>query len=339
MNKGAKTMKRKEPVIRLGILLATTLVVSNGMASGKGNYASGDEGKTAIVIASFGTTVPSAVEAIGNIINKTKEAYPNTEVRVTFTSNIIRSVWKKRQEESIKWYNRGIPAEILISKNIISTIGDLREDGYRNIIVQPTHMFYMEQSQDLKSYVDGLASIQTTKKKWRPFDKLVLGRPALGMPGDLYDYHIDVAKAVETLAADAAQAQKAGAMLVYMGHGNDHWSTGIYAETQKKMREVYPEIKTYIGVVEGMPGLEDLLPAMAHADTKKVILKPFMIVAGDHATNDMAGVEDDSWKSILTKEGYEVQTVLQGLGSNDAFAAIFVDHIQDTANEHGITLK
>ncbi len=332
-------MIKKGHAVLFTILLATMLVVSNGMASGKGQSTSGDESKTAIVIASFGTTVPTAVKAIINIINKTKEAYPNTEVRVTFTSNIIRSVWQGRQEEPKEWLDMGIPEEILFVKNIISTIGDLREDGYRNIIVQPTHMFYMEQSQDLKSYVDGLAAIQTTKKKWRPFDKLVLSRPALGMPGDRYDYHEDMAKAVATLADDAAQAQKTGAMLVYMGHGNEHWSTGIYAETQKKMREVYPEIKTYIGVVEGMPGLEDLLPAMAHADTKKVLLKPFMIVAGDHATNDMAGVEGDSWKSILTKEGYEVQTVLQGLGSNDAFAAIFVDHIQDTANEHGINLK
>jgi len=224
-------------------------------------------------------------------------------------------------------------------KNIISTIGDLREEGYRNIIVQPTHMFYMEQAQDLKSYVNGLASIKTTKNKWSPFDKLVMGRPALGMPGDRYNYHEDVAEAVATLAADAAQAKKAGAMLVYMGHGNEHWSTGIYAETQKKMRAAYPEIKTFIGTVEGMPGLDDILPAMAHAKTKKVLLKPFMIVAGDHATNDMAGAEDDSWKNILTKEGYEVTTVLQGLGSNDKFAQIFVDHIADAAQHNGITLK
>ena len=332
-------MQKKGYAIFWGVLLATLVMVSNGIASSATKPATSTDGETAIVIASFGTTVPTAVKAIVNIIDKTKEAYPNTEVRVTFTSNIIRSVWQERQTEPQKWLDMGIPEEILYVKNIISTIGDLREDGFRNIIVQPTHMFYMEQSQDLKSYVDGLASIQTTKEKWRPFDKLVLGRPALGMPGDRYDYHEDMAKAVSTLAADAEQAQKEGAMLVYMGHGNEHWSTGIYAETQKKMREVYPNIKTYIGVVEGMPSLDDLLPAMGHAKTKKILLKPFMIVAGDHATNDMAGAEDDSWKSILTKEGYEVQAVLQGLGSNDAFAGIFVDHIQDVAQEHGINLK
>jgi len=331
-------MKRKGYAVFLGILLTTMLVVSNGIASG-GNTSANDEGKTAIVVASFGTTVPGAVKSIVNIIDKTKVAFPGTEVRVTFTSNIIRSVWNERRKDAKKWLDDGIPEEILYVKNIISTIGDLREDGYRTIIVQPTHMFFMEQSQDLQSYVDGLASIKTIKDKWRPFDKLVMGRPALGMPGDRYDYHEDVANAVATLAADAAQAKKEGAMLVYMGHGNEHWSTGIYAETQKKMRTVYPDIKTFIGVIEGKPGLDDLLPAMAHANTKKILLKPFMIVAGDHATNDMAGDEDDSWKSIMTKEGYEVQTVLQGLGSNDAFAAIFVDHIKDAANENGISLK
>ena len=322
-----------------GLVFIALLTVSPSIASENSEQASKGSDDTAIIIASFGTTVPTAVTSIINIYNKTKEAYPGIEVKITFTSNIIRSVWQERQTDAEEWLDKGIPKEILYIKNIISTIGDLREEGYRNIIVQPTHMFYMEQSQDLKSYVDGIASIQTTKEKWKPFDNLVMGRPALGMPGDRYDYHKDVAKAVNTLAADAERAEKEGALLVYMGHGNDHWSTGIYAETQKKMREVYPAVKTYIGVVEGMPALEDLLPAMHHEKTKKVILKPFMIVAGDHAVNDMAGEEADSWKSILSKEGYTVQPVLQGLGSNDAFAEIFVDHIQDVAEENGITLK
>jgi len=326
---------RVKKVLILGIMLTVVLASVNVMASGKAPQAND---KTAIVLASFGTTEPSAVASIINIIDQTKAAYPNTEVRVTFTSNIIRSVWKERQKDAQQWLDDGIPREILYVKNIISTIGDLREEGYRNIIVQPTHMFYMEQSQDLKSYVDGLASIKTTKDKWRPFDKLVLGRPALGMPGDRYDYHKDMAAAVATLAEDAELARKEGAMLIYMGHGNEHWSTGIYAETQKKMREVYPEVTTFIGVVEGSPGLGDFLSHLQYAKTKKIILKPFMIVAGDHAKNDMAGPEADSWFSILTKEGYDVRSVLKGLGSNDAFANIFVSHIKDTADEHGITL-
>lgn len=316
------------------LMLLMVLLLTAGTAP-----ASANSSQTAIVIASFGTTVPTAIKAIINIVDTTKASYPGTEVRVTFTSNIIRSVWNERQTEAQQWLDDGIPKEILYVKNIISTIGDLREEGYRNIIVQPTHMFYMEQSQDLQSYVNGLASITTTKEKWRPFDTLVMGRPALGMPGDRYSYHQDVATAVATLAADAARAQKEHAVLVYMGHGNEHWSTGIYAETQKKMNSAYPETTTIIGVVEGMPSIEDVLRQLKNTDSKKLILKPFMIVAGDHAKNDMAGPEADSWKSILTSAGYEVEAVMEGLGSNDAFAEIFVKHIKDAADENGIILQ
>lgn len=294
--------------------------------------------KTAIVLASFGTTVPTAVQSITNISDTIKKAFPGVEVRTTFTSNIIRAVWKERQKEAQKWLDMGIPEEIIYVTNIISTIGDLREDGYRNIIVQPTHMFYMEQSQDLQNYVDALASIKTTKDKWRPFDNVVMGRPALGMAGDRYDYHADIEKVVQVLAPDVEMARKSGAMLVYMGHGNEHWSTGIYSETQKKFREMYPDVTTFIGVVEGFPALDDFYSHLKYGKTKKIILKPFMIVAGDHAVNDMAGDEADSWKSILEKDGYQTTPVLEGLGSNNEFAHIFVEHIKDAAKEHSITL-
>jgi sirohydrochlorin cobaltochelatase len=177
------------------------------------------------------------------------------------------------------------------------------------------------------------------KKRWEPIHSMVMGRPALGMPGDVYPYHDDVESVCRTLAADADEARKAGAALVYMGHGNEHWSTGIYAETEKKMRQMYPDVATFIGVVEGQPGIDDILGRLESAETKKILLKPFMIVAGDHASNDMAGPEEDSWKSALTKAGYEVDTVLVGLGSNDAFARLFVDHIADAAQERGLVLK
>lgn len=296
-------------------------------------------GKTAILLASFGTTELSAVQAITHISDQVKKAYPGTEVRVTFTSNIVRSVWKKRRLNPQEWLDQGVPENILNVKNIIQTFGDLQEDGYRHIIVQPTHMFFMEQSHDLSSYVHGIASIRTLKERWRPFETIVLGRPALGMPGNRYSYHDDVARVVKTLADDAREAQENGAILLYMGHGNEHWSTGIYLETQKKMREEYPETATFIGVVEGMPSLEELLPQLQLTKKKKIILRPFMITAGDHAKNDMAGPEADSWQSILTAEGFEVQSVMQGLGSKDAFAAIFVEHIADAAKERGIVLQ
>jgi len=317
----------------IGAVIATMLCIA---LSATGAVASG---KTAIVVASFGTTVPSAMQSITNITDTVKKAYPQTEVRITFTSNIIRSIWQERQAEPKEWLDQGIPEEVLYVKNFIATIGDLLEDGYTNIIVQPTHMFFMEQSYDLQQYVNGLASIQTMKSKWKPIDNLALGRPALGMPGDLYSYHEDVETVCKTLAGDAEAAKNAGATLLYMGHGNKHWSTGIYAETQKKMREMYPEVETFIGVAEGAPALDDLIGHIKYTQNKKILLKPLMIVAGNHAINDMAGPEEDSWKSILTKEGYEVDAVLQGLGSNKEFAEIFVKHIADAAKERGLKLK
>lgn len=329
-------MKKSIGVSLVCMALVLAMAVSSAMASGP---AKPKESKPAIVIAGFGTTVPSAVKSITNITDQVKAAFPNTEVRITFTSNIIRSVWKERQAEAKKWLDMGIPKEVLYVKNIIATIGELREDGYNDIIVQSTHMFFMEQSHDLNQYVRAIDSIHTMKERWRPFNNVVMGRPALGQAGDRYDYHADMDEAIKTLAGDAAMAKKEGAMLVYMGHGNEHWSTGIYAEMQKKMREAYPDVQTFIGVVEGHPGLEDFMSHLKYAETKKIILKPFMIVAGDHAVNDMAGPEDDSWKTILTKEGYQAEAVLEGLGSNDQFAQLFVDHIKDAAQERHINLK
>ena len=325
------------PTVGKILLITLVTVLAAGFSAASGNPQA--EGKTAILLASFGTTVPGGVKALDNITTQVRKAYPGTEVRITFTSNMVRSVWKKRRAEAQKWLDQGIPAEVLNVKNIIQAMGDLQEDGFRNIIVQPTHMFYMEQSYDLNNYVSAFGSIKTLKSKWRPFDTVVMGRPALGMPSDLYNYHDDVDRVVKTLASDVAMARTEGASLLYMGHGNEHWSTGIYSETEKKMRAAYPDVPIFIGVVEGIPALNDVLPELKRGASKKIILKPFMITAGDHATNDMAGDEGDSWRSILTAEGFNVQPVLEGLGSNQAFTSLFVENIAAAAEEGGLSLK
>jgi len=198
----------------------------------------------------------------------------------------------------------------------------------------------MEQYQDLTQYVTAIKSIKTIRDKWKPFNKIALGRPALGTVGDVYPYHDDMKLAVKTFASDVALAKKKSAALVYMAHGNEVWSTGLYVELQKLMRETYPEVKIFIGSVEGYPGLEDVKKNLSHYTPKidKILLKPLMIVAGDHATNDMASDEEDSWKTILSKAGFRVETILQGLGSNNQFADIFIAHIKDAAKASGIDL-
>ena len=330
-------IKKLISTILFGLILFS--VFSKPTVAAENEKKQPESGKAAIILASFGTTVPSAVESIINIQRKVQAAFPEVPVRVTFTSNIIRKVWKKRQTNAQKWLDQGIPPEILYVKNIISTFGDLREEGYRDIVVQPTHMFFMEQSHDLAQYVEAMRSIRTIKKKWQPFNKIALGRPALGTIGNQYEYRKDLKNALITLAPDVSLARKNNASLVYMAHGNEHWSVGIYGEAAKMMRELYPDVITYFGAVEGYPGIEDVSRDLKQAQSNKIILKPFMIVAGDHAVNDMAGDEDDSWKTILTRQGISVIPVLKGLGSNDEFAQLFVVHITDAARDAGIKLR
>ncbi|MCD4721360.1 MAG: sirohydrochlorin cobaltochelatase [Desulfobacula sp.] len=318
---------------------STVLIIVLGLIFSSHLYAK-TAAKTAIIIASFGTTVPEAVQSIVNIESRVKAAFPDTEVRVVFTSNIIRSIWEKRSKEPKKWLKKGISEEILFTKNLLATFGDLKSQGFKDVIVQPTHLFHMEQYHDLTQYVNAIKSIKTIRDKWKPFNKIALGRPALGTVGDAYPYHDDLKRAVKTFAGDIALARQKGAAIVYMGHGNEVWSTGIYVELQQLMRETYPEVKTFVGSVEGYPGIEDVKKSLGHytPEINKILLKPLMIVAGDHATNDMASDEEDSWKTILTKAGFDVETILQGLGSNDQFADIFISNIKDAAKASGISL-
>ncbi len=297
--------------------------------------------KNAIILSSFGTTEPDAVASIINIKNMVEKAFPDTRVELIFTSNIIRSIWQKRNQNPEEWEAKGIDSKVLNTKGILETFGILQSAGYRNIVVQPTHMFHMEQYSDLVSYVNGVASIKTVRDKWLPFDKIVVGRPAMGTIGVKHPYHEDLARIVKILESDIKEAKKKNAVLVYMAHGNEVWSTGIYGELQKEMRHAYPDVMTIVGAVEGFPALDDVGAQLKHIkpESKNILLKPLMIVAGDHAKNDMAGEENDSWKSSFIKLGYKVYPVLQGLGSNNEFVDVFIDHIKDAASEASIKLQ
>ena len=322
---------KKMVIIFMAIIFMATSVLAMGHHQKKD--------KTAIVVAAFGTTYMSGLSQILNIYNTIKKEFPHTKVAITFTSNIIRNIWKKRQAEAQKWLNKGVPKEVLYVKNMIATVGDLIEDGYKTIIIQPLHITYGEEYFDVLSYANGLRSIQTIKKKWMPIHKIVVGRPLLGTFGPKYDYHEDIKIAVESLKDDIMLAKKKNACLVYMGHGNEFFSTGLYAETQKEFRKIYPDVKTYIGTVEGYPSLDDLVIALKHCDKKNIVLKPFMIVAGDHANNDMAGPDKDSWKNVISAQGFHVIPILKGLGAKKKIAEIYVQHIKDVARDNGIVLK
>ncbi len=293
--------------------------------------------KKAIVLADFGTTYLSALKAITTIQNEVEKEFPGIEVRIAFTSNIIRNVWHKRRNDAIfmKEHGRDMK-EFLNIKGPLATIADLQDEGYRTIIVQPCHIYSGEEYADLCSYVNGLNAIKTIKVKYMPFVKLVMGRPALGTYGPVHDYHKDMETAAKTLKVDVDLARKEHAALVYMGHGNEFYSTGIYAEFQQVMQRTYPDVKIFIGTVEGFPSLDDVVTALKQAKVKRVVLKPLMIVAGDHANNDMAGPDRDSWKNTIKRLGIQVIPIIHGLGENRAWARIYVQHIKDVAKDNDL---
>lgn len=295
--------------------------------------------RPAIVLAVFGTSHVSALPGIMDIFRAVEQAFPEEEVRLAFTSNIVRRIWRERRhDQEFLTAHPAVPPEVLAVKGPLATIADLQDEGYGYIIVQPTHIASAEEYTDLSSYVAGFNSIKTIKKRNMPLQKVILGRPAFGVPGIVHAYHHDLERAAQAVAGDVAQARQRGAALVYMGHGNDHFSTGVYVEFTEVMRHTYPEVRTYMTMVEGFPSYELLFRELARDQVRKVYLKPLMTVAGDHAKNDMAGDEDDSLKSQLLARGIEVEVGLQGLGENKNFAAIFVANIRDAAKDNGLEL-
>lgn len=324
-------MKRIVFLISIILLVSTFVITTFSRADTRD--------KKAIVIANFGTSYPEALKGILGIYDGVKKEFPGVKVKMAFTSNIIRKIWQKRRDDSAFLKSHpDIPSEIINIRGPLATISLLQDEGYRTIIVQPTHIYAGEEYMDLCGYVSALNSIKTIKEKYRPFKKIVIGRPLLGTWGPQHDYHEDISVVAEALKGDVIKAKEMKSALVYMGHGNEYFSTGAYIEFQEEMRKRYPDVPVFVGTVEGFPSLDDVIRGLIHMKIKKVLLKPFMIVAGDHARNDMAGEDKDSWKNVLKAHGISVQTDIRGLGEEPGISRIFIEHIKDVAKANDIEL-
>jgi sirohydrochlorin cobaltochelatase len=279
--------------------------------------------KPAIVLAAFGTTEVSALKSILNVKGRIAAAFPGYDIHLAFTSNIIRDVWKKRAEDkNFRRKNPAVTQEIYQIANPLTTLANIQERGSRLVLVQSLHITQGEEFGDLKNTVGQLAGIKTMKFSLHPFPWLGLGEPALGDGGNDY-----LAKATQALAPLVEEAKKKNAALVLMGHGNENLEVASYKQLERAMQKMYgPEVA--LGLVEGNPGFEDALKEVELSGAKTVLLAPLMLVAGDHARNDMAGDEEDSWASLFKAKGYAVLTHLEGLGSNNAWADIYVDHLR-----------
>ncbi|GBE13442.1 MAG TPA: sirohydrochlorin cobaltochelatase [Desulfobacteraceae bacterium] len=297
------------------------------------------EHKSAIVLAMFGTAVESGLPGLLHVRELMARAWPQTPVRIAFTSNIIRRIWRQRaQDRQYAQNHPEVPAAVLKVQGPLAAIANLLDAEYDSVVVQPVQIAPAGEFFALAATVESLNSIRTIKPGVKPVPTLAIGRPALGTFGAGYPYVADVRAAAESLAADARLAEEAGAALLYMGHGSNYFpSGGIYLQFAAAMRELYPGVLTVIANLEGFPSVDDALVLLRESGTEKVILKPFLVAAGGHVRKDMVG--PGSWKARLEREGFTVEPILSGLAEQDSFVRIFIDHAADAAADAGIVLR
>lgn len=262
-----------------------------------------DIGEKELLVVSFGTSYNDnrrlTIGAIEEAMDK--KFGQDYSVRRGFTSQIIIDHVKKRDNVSID--------------NVKEALDRAVDNGVKTLVVQPTHLMngfeYQELEKELSEYADA-------------FDKIALGKPLLTSNQD----YKDVMKAVTDETAEYDDGETA---ICFMGHGTEAKSNEVYGKMQNLLTENGFE-NFYVGTVEAAPTLEDVIAKVKEGNYKRVILHPLMIVAGDHANNDMAGDEEDSWKSQFQKAGFEVECVVKGLGEIPAVQDILVRHAQEAAD-------
>ena len=260
--------------------------------------------KDAMVVMSFGTTYKDTrVKTIDATVNAIKAAHPNTKVITAFTSHIIRD--RIQQKEGITYPT---PEEAL---------AELKKDGYTRVALASLDVIPgMEYNYD--------AAVYNLYKN--DFKKMTLGTSLMYWMGQ--ENQTD--QVIETLKAVQSQFPKLGKEdgLLIMAHGTPDPSNAYYSVIQDRIHTLGMK-NVFIYTVEGTPNLEQVIPQLKLHGIKHVTLMPFMMVAGDHANNDMAGNEPDSHKSILEKEGFKVDTYIHGLGENQNIRNLFVERANE----------
>lgn len=284
-------------------------------------------GENELLVVSFGTSYnDSRVEDIKGIEDALQEAYPDWAVRRAFTAQIIINHVQSRDGEVID--------------NMQQALDRAVENGVKNLVVQPTHLMhgaeYDEMAEVLEQYQD-------------KFESVAIAEPMLGEVGDDATVINEDKAAVAQAVADAAvqeagfdsmeAAAEDGTAFVFLGHGTSHTAKVSYSQMQTQMEELGFK-NAFIGTVEGEPedtACEAVIEKVKEAGYKKVILRPLMVVAGDHANNDMAGSEEDSWKSMFEASGSfdSVDAQIAGLGRIDAVKQLYVDHTKAAIDSLG----
>lgn len=275
-------------------------------------------GENEILVVSFGTSFnDSRVADIKGVEDALEEAFPDWSVRRAFTAQIIINHVQARDGEAID--------------NVDQALERAVANGVKNLVIQPTHLMHGAEYDEL---VEALANYEDK------FESVAVAEPLLGEVGkDATVINADkkaVAEAVALAAAkdagfdSVAAAKEAGVALVLMGHGTAHLAKVSYSQMQTTMNELgYDNV--FIGTVEGEPeetACENVIDAVAEAGYKTVVLRPLMVVAGDHANNDMAGEDEDSWLSMFEASGKfdKIDTQISGLGRIEEIQKLYIEH-------------
>lgn len=262
-------------------------------------------GEKELLVVSFGTSFNDSRRlTIGAIENALEQAFPDWSVRRAFTAQIIIDHVARRDGEVID--------------NVTEALDRAVANGVKTLVVQPTHLMdgyeYHDLYDELVRYFDA-------------FERVAIGPPLLSSD-DAFDAVADA------IIAATKQYDDGETAICFMGHGTEAESNAVYEKMQGVLDAKGME-NYFIGTVEAEPSVEDVLAAVQQGSYKRVVLRPLMVVAGDHANNDMAGDDEDSWKSVFEAAGYEVECVLEGLGSVEAIQQLYVAHAQTAIDSIG----
>ena len=291
--------------------------------------------KNGIILAMFGTSVESGLAGFFHIRDRFVARFPQSRVHLAFSSKIIREIWHERAADSrYRLVSHEIPEDILAVKSPAEVVRAFAEAGAESFVIQSVQIAPAVNELTVDDYVDG--ANQSVLNKFR---KTCVGRPAFGTFGCKYPYTEDVITVAQTLSPDISLARQEQAALCYLGHGNKFPDTGrVYDELVEEMRRQYQDVPTFMGMIEGGRPDDEIVEELKKYKVTKVILKPFMIAAGDHVRKDMTGEGPHTLKTQLEEEGISVLPVMKGLGEISAFADIFVQHTADAARDAGIVL-
>lgn len=258
--------------------------------------------KDALLLVTFGTSVESAQKSFANVEKKMKAAFPNTEIRWAYTSHIIRNKLAKEQKKQID------SPEIALAR--------LMDEGYKEVTLQSLHMLPGAEFHALNANAHMFEAMRGGIRKIRIGYPLLVNNQSMDEVLDAAFKHI------------IPKERKPEDAVLFMGHGTHHPADAVYSAMMYKAQRKDPNC--YVGTVEGFPTFDEILDMLKAKGVKKAYLIPLMTVAGDHSINDMAGDEDDSWKSMLKEAGIEGVPVLKGLAEYDAVVDIWINRLKES---------